>query len=82
MAQTNTKHEDDAKYNTILNTGNNASLILPGETPIFGAGFYGIFMLAPIFLFMLVVFRLLVIVLNAVTQIKLRLRLIKTGSAQ
>lgn len=57
-------HEDGAKYNTLLKTENNVFLILPGELPIFGAGFYGIFMLAPIILFMLVISYLLLIVLT------------------
>ncbi|MBC8285453.1 MAG: hypothetical protein H8E32_16690 [Nitrospinae bacterium] len=56
-------HEDES--NTILHTEKNVSVILPGELPIFGAGFYGIFMLAPIVLFMLVISSLLVIVLTS-----------------
>ena len=58
-------NEDQANSDTILNTENDVSVILPSGLPIFGARFYGIFMLAPIVLFMLVISYLILIVLTA-----------------
>jgi len=58
-------NEDQASSDTVLNTENDVSVILPSGLPIFGAGFYGIFMLAPIVLFMLVISYLILIVLTA-----------------
>ena len=39
-------NEDQANSNTILYTENDVLVILPSGLPIFGAGFYGIFMLS------------------------------------
>ena len=58
-------NEDQANSDTILYTDNNVSVISPSGLPIFGAGFYGIFMLAPIVLFMLMISYLIIIVLTA-----------------
>lgn len=45
------EHEDET--HTLLHTENGVSVVLPSGLPLYGAGFYGIFMLAPIILFML-----------------------------
>ena len=58
-------NEDQANSDTILYTENDVSVISPSRLPIFGAGFYGIFMLAPIVLFMLVISYLIIIILTA-----------------
>ncbi|MEC7786711.1 MAG: hypothetical protein VX579_07150 [Nitrospinota bacterium] len=39
-------NEDQDSSNTILYTENDVLVILPSGLPIFGAGFYGIFMLS------------------------------------
>ena len=67
-------NEDQANSDTILYTENDVSVILPSGLPIFGAGFHGIFMLAPIVLFMLVISYLIIIILTANTlDIQLKL---------
>ena len=58
-------NEDQANSDTILYTEKDVSVISPSRLPIFGAGFYGIFMLAPIVLFMLVISYLIIIILTA-----------------
>ena len=57
------EHEGEAASNTILTVDNDITVIL--GLPLYGAGFYGIFMLAPIILFMLLAAYLLLIILNA-----------------
>lgn len=57
-------HEDEAASNIIMTTDNNVTVILPSGLPLYGAGFYGIFMLAPIILFMLIISYLLVLILT------------------
>jgi len=48
-------HDDEAASNTILATENDVTILTPSGLPLYGAGFYGIFMLAPIVLFMLII---------------------------
>ena len=48
-------YEDKAASKTIIATDKDVTLILPSGLPIYGVGFYGIFMLAPIVLFMLII---------------------------
>ena len=48
-------HEEEAASNTILATGVDVTILLPSGLPLYGTGFYGIFMLAPIVLFMLII---------------------------
>jgi len=50
-----TDHEEEAASNTILATEIDVIIVLPSGLPLYGAGFYGIFMLAPIVLFMLII---------------------------
>ena len=58
-------NKDQANSDTILNTENDVSVLLPSGLPIFGVGFYGVFMLAPIVLFMLVISYVMFIILTA-----------------
>ena len=48
-------HEEEAASNTILATEVDVTILLPSGLPLYGTGFYGIFMLAPIVLFMLII---------------------------
>ncbi|GIT65395.1 MAG: hypothetical protein Ct9H300mP23_10220 [Nitrospinota bacterium] len=48
-------HEEEAASKTILATENDVTILTPSGLPLYGAGFYGIFMLAPIILFMLII---------------------------
>ena len=49
-------NEDQANSDTILYTENDVSVILPSGLAIFGAGFYGIFMLSLIIQLVLNIF--------------------------
>jgi hypothetical protein len=57
------EHEDEAASNIILPVDNNVTAVL--GLPLYGAGFYGIFMLSPIILFMLVTTYFMLVILNA-----------------
>ena len=58
-------YEDKAASKTIISTDKNVTLILPSGLPIYGVGFYGIFMLAPIVLFMITITYFIFIILKA-----------------
>ncbi|MEK9629730.1 MAG: hypothetical protein VW455_12015 [Nitrospinota bacterium] len=58
------EHEDEAASDMILPVGNDVIVILPLGLPLYGAGFYGIFMLAPIILFMLIISYFMFIILT------------------
>jgi len=45
-------HEAEAESATVLNTGHEITLLLPSGLPAYGAHFIGIFMMAPILVFM------------------------------
>lgn len=47
-------HEQEAVDTTILNAGDDTRILLPSGLPAFGANFVGMFMMAPLLLFMLV----------------------------
>ena len=57
------EHEDEALLNIILPVDQSITAIL--GLPLYGAGFYGIFMLSPIILFMLITCYSIFIILNA-----------------
>ena len=57
-------HEEEAASNTILATEVGVTILLPSGLPLYGAGFYGIFMLAPIVLFMLIISYLIFIIFS------------------
>ena len=57
------EHEDEAVLNIILPVDQSITAIL--GLPLYGAGFYGIFMLSPIILFMLVTSYFMFLVINA-----------------
>jgi hypothetical protein len=57
------EHEDEAASNIILPVDNNITAVL--GLPLYGAGFYGIFMLSPIILFMLVTTYFMLVILTA-----------------
>ena len=57
------KHEDEAALNIILPVDQSITAIL--GLPLYGAGFYGIFMLSPIILFMLVTSYFMFLIINA-----------------
>ena len=59
-----TDHEEEAASNIILATEIDVTIILPLGLPLYGAGFYGIFMLAPIVLFMLIISYFIFIILS------------------
>ncbi len=50
-----TDHEDEAIANIVLPAEKNTTVIIPMGLPLYGAGFYGIFMLAPIVLFIIII---------------------------
>jgi hypothetical protein len=56
------KHEDEAALNIILPVDQSITAVL--GLPLYGAGFYGIFMLSPIILFMLVTSYFMFVTLN------------------
>jgi hypothetical protein len=56
------EHEDEAALNIILPVDQSITAVL--GLPLYGAGFYGIFMLSPIILFMLVTFYFMFVILN------------------
>jgi len=56
------EHEDEAALNIILPVDQSITAVL--GLPIYGAGFYGIFMLSPIILFMLVTSYFMFVILN------------------
>jgi hypothetical protein len=56
-------HEDEAALNIILPVDQSITAVL--GLPLYGAGFYGIFMLSPIILFMLVTSYFMFVILNA-----------------
>ena len=58
-------YEDKAASKTIIATDKDVTLILPSGLPIYGIGFYGIFMLAPIVLFMITITYFIFIILTA-----------------
>ncbi len=57
------EHEDEATSNIIMSVDNNITAVL--GLPLYGAGFYGIFMLSPIILFMLVTAYFMLVILTA-----------------
>ena len=57
------EHEDEAALNIILPVDQSITAVL--GLPLYGAGFYGIFMLSPIILFMLVTSYFMFVTLNA-----------------
>jgi hypothetical protein len=57
------EHEDEAASNIILPVDKGITAIL--GLPLYGAGFYGIFMLSPIILFMLVTTYFMIVILTA-----------------
>jgi hypothetical protein len=57
------EHEDEATLNIILPVDQSITAVL--GLPLYGAGFYGIFMLSPIILFMLVTSYFMFVTLNA-----------------
>jgi hypothetical protein len=57
------EHEDEATSNIILSVDKDITAIL--GLPLYGAGFYGIFMLSPIILFMLVTAYFMIVILTA-----------------
>ena len=59
-----TDHEEEAASNIILATEIDVTILLPLGLPLYGAGFYGIFMLAPIVLFMLIISYFIFIILS------------------
>ena len=56
------EHEDEAAFNIILPVDQSIKTVL--GLPLYGAGFYGIFMLSPIILFMLVTSYFMFVILN------------------
>ena len=56
------EHEDEAVLNIILPVDQSITAVL--GLPLYGAGFYGIFMLSPIILFMLVTSYFMFVILN------------------
>jgi hypothetical protein len=56
------EHEDEAALNIILPVDQSITAVL--GLPLYGAGFYGIFMLSPIILFMLVTSYFMFVILN------------------
>jgi len=48
------EHEDEAKNETILTAGENTTILLPVGLPVYGANITGIFMLAPLLLFIVI----------------------------
>tara|TARA_B100000686_G_scaffold99758_1_gene106890 strand:- start:691 stop:1320 length:630 start_codon:yes stop_codon:yes gene_type:complete len=73
-----TEHEDRNLSDPILVTEKNLAAILPSGLPLFGSGFYGIFMLAPIILFMLIIAYFIFIIINA-ELLKIQTQLIFSG---
>ena len=57
------EHEEEAALNIILPVGQSITAVL--GIPLYGAGFYGIFMLSPIILFMIVTSYFMFVILNA-----------------
>jgi hypothetical protein len=57
------EHEDEAACNITLSVDKDITAVL--GLPLYGAGFYGIFMLSPIILFMLVTTYFMVVILTA-----------------
>jgi hypothetical protein len=57
------EHEDEAALNIILPVDQSITAVL--GLPLYGVGFYGIFMLSPIILFMLVTFYFMFLIINA-----------------
>lgn len=57
------EHEDKAASSIVLPVDKDISIIL--GLPLYGAGFYGIFMLSPIILFMIVTTYFMFVILNA-----------------
>jgi hypothetical protein len=57
------EHEDEAALNIILPVDQSITAVL--GLPLYGAGFYGIFMLSPIILFMLVTSYSMFLIINA-----------------
>ena len=58
-------YEDKTASKTIIATDKDVTLILPSGLPIYGVGFYGIFMLAPIVLFMITITYFIFVILTA-----------------
>ena len=57
------EHEDEAASNIILSVDKDITAVL--GLPLYGAGFYGIFMLSPIILFMVVATYFMIVILTA-----------------
>ncbi|MZG54058.1 MAG: hypothetical protein F3744_08335 [Nitrospinae bacterium] len=72
------EQEDEASRDPILVTDKNATVILPSGLPLYGAGFYGIFMLAPIILFMFIIVYFTFIILDA-QSLKIQTQILISG---
>ena len=72
------ENEDITTSDPILVTEKNVTAILPSGLPLYGSGFYGIFMLAPIILFMLIIVYFIFIILDA-ESLKIQTQLIISG---
>ena len=59
------ENEDITTSDPILVTEKNVTAILPSGLPLYGSGFYGIFMLAPIILFMVIIAYFIFIILDS-----------------
>ena len=74
-------YEDKIASKTIIATDKGVILILPSGLPIYGIGFYGIFMLAPIVLFMITITYFVFIILTANSlEIQIQILLSTAGS--
>ena len=71
-------HEAITSSDPILVTEKNVTVILPSGLPLYGSGFYGIFMLAPIILFMLIIVYFIFIILDT-EALKIQIQLIISG---
>ena len=73
-----TENKDVTLSDPILVTEKNVTAILPSGLPLYGSGFYGIFMLAPIILFMLIIVYFIFIILDT-ESLKIQIQLIISG---
>ena len=74
-------YEDKIDSKTIIATEKGVILILPSGLPMYGIGFYGIFMLAPIVLFMITITYFIFIILTANSlEIQIQILLSTAGS--
>ena len=72
------ENEDITTSDPILVTEKNVTAILPSGLPLYGSGFYGIFMLAPIILFMLIIVYFIFIIIDT-EALKIQIQLIISG---